>query len=276
MEDSINNERKFPRNLSIQEITLLNSILPENKPGYKEYRDKISRLVVSGLGRFGTTNLVLGKGENDPDLNSPSAPIFASGTVICNETEIDITIHNEVNGEIEVDISPKPAGADADNENIIPENLGEITSWSYSDWIPGERAPHDNSDVREVILIPKNYLLAIAPVHKKIWLHEYSTGVNYLIPVTNFHNQLMMVKNIRDISIISNQGLFFKNLYSYPDKEIISAFILYNNYFKRFNIDFSSFTGKKEKSSDNFNTKDHPGSLGLYKKGFFQKFYKKR
>jgi hypothetical protein len=268
MEGSID---KFPRNLSIQEITLLNSILPENKPGYKKYRERISRLVVTGLGKFGSSNLILGKADREPDLSAPPTPIFASGTVISREAEIDITIHSEANDEIEVDISPKNT---REEEPIIEENLQIIDSWSYSDWVPGEKAPHDNSEIREIIIIPERYLLAIAPGHKKIWLHEYFTGVNHLIPVTNFHNQLMMLKNIRDISLISNHALFFKNLSSYSDKEIISAFILYNNYFKRFSIDFSAAAVQKNNSTDEERNVRLENS-GLLKK-FYQKFYKKR
>ena len=56
-ENSLND---FPRKLTERERDFLFSILPENKKGYKLYRDKIDSLFVIGFGRFGDTNLVLG------------------------------------------------------------------------------------------------------------------------------------------------------------------------------------------------------------------------
>ncbi len=122
-------------------------------------------------------------------------------------------------------------------------------------------------------MIPDDCLLSIAPAHKKIWLYEYETGVNHLIPVTNLYNYLMIVKNIRDIKVAGNQNLFFKDLNSFSDSEIISAFILYNNYFKRFNL---NLPGKnREKMTGNSNLKYPAENKNLYRKNFFQKFYKR-
>lgn len=272
MRNGNNNDEHFPRELTIQERVLLNSILPENKPGYKNYRDKINRLMVIGHGRFGAANLILGNADQQPDIDSPSAPVFASGTFTCLEGEIDIAIHEERYEQIEIDISPG-GNLNTGNQSIIPGNLVKINSWSYSDWVPGEKAPLDNSEIREISLIPDKYLLAIAPAHKKIWLYEYEAGVNHLIPVTNLYNYLMIVKNIRDIKIVGNQNLFFKDLNACSDNEIISAFILYNNYFKKFNLNLSGKNG--EKKSGNSNLKYPAENKILHRNKFFQKFYKR-
>jgi hypothetical protein len=82
-------------------------------------------------------------------------------------------------------------------------------------------------------------------VHKKIWLHDVQSGVNHLIPVSNFYNQLMMVKNIRNSKIALNPGIFFQTLEEYSDEDLVSALVTYNKYIRRFKIDLNYFTKKK-------------------------------
>ena len=233
---------QFPRALTEKEKYLLFKVLPINKPGYKKYRDKIEELVVIGKGRFSRDNMILGKPGNKPDLSFPSTPVFATGTIVCKETEIDVAIHEEIDNEIEFDI--------ATNNSFKPDDkITELSDWNYSSWNPGKNAPKDNSEVREVIIIPGSLILAIAPEHKKIWLHDIETGVNYLIPVSNFYNQLMMVKDIRNTKIALNPRIFFEQLDKYSDSDLVSALITYNKYIKRFDIDLSYFDKAGEESS---------------------------
>ncbi len=232
---------KFPRALKEKEKYLLFSVLPENKPGYKRYREKIEKLAVIGQGRFDRDNMILGKADCKPDLSFPSTPVFASGTVICKETEIDVNIHEEAEDEIEFDIST--------NNFFEPEcGFTEISKWSYSEWVPGLNAPKDNSPVREIVIIPVKFILAVAPVHKKIWLHNFVTGVNHLIPVSNFYNQLMMVKDIKNSRVALHPEIFFEHLSEYSDQDFISALITYNKYLKRFDIDLTYFLAQKNEA----------------------------
>jgi hypothetical protein len=224
-----NNRNKFSRQLTSNENMLLLSVLPENKIGYKSYRDKINTLRVIGSGRFGGGNFILGKEGTIPDLSFPSSPVFALGTNEYKECKIDITVHEEIDNEIEYDISVR-------NQESIPEILSEIKIWNYSEWNPGDNAPNDNSFVREIIILENKYILVIAPQHKKIWLHEYETGVNHLIPVTNYYNELMRISEIRDTSIALKPASFFENHLKYNDKKLMFAFFNYNRYLKRFNI----------------------------------------
>ncbi len=241
-ENSLND---FPRRLTERERDFLFSILPENKIGYKLYKDKIESLFVIGFGRFGDTNLVLGKENSLIDLDIPSAPIFASGVVVCEEGNIDILIHEEIDEQIEFDISFQYA-------DKVPDNLNEIKRWSYSHWNPGDSAPNDNSEVREIIIEPNKSLLAIGPVHKKIWLHNFENEVNYLLPVTNYYNYLMIVKNIRDPKIILKNKLLFEELNSFTDEELVLAFISYNKYFRRFKIDYNPVKSPNQKRTKKF------------------------
>lgn len=225
---------QFPRELTKQEKYLLFSVLPEDKPGYKQYREKINRLLVTGFGRFKNSNLILGKQNTVPDLSVSSTPVFAAGTIKIPGDEIDIIINEEVDDEIEFDLTIK-------NSDIIPEEIIEQERWSYSNWNPGDKSPHDNKEVREVVVSKGEYILVFASSHKKIWLHVYGIGVNYLIPVTNYYNELMRFKKIKDPKEALNPKLFFQNLTEYSDDELISALVLYNKYLRRFSIDFSKY-----------------------------------
>ncbi|MFO7446653.1 MAG: hypothetical protein R6W90_09810 [Ignavibacteriaceae bacterium] len=218
----------FPREITALEKELLFSVLPVNKPGYAGYRDKIERLVVTGQGRFGNSNFILGKAGSSPDLSLPSSPVFALGTIIYTMNKADIVIHEAVDDEIEYDIS-------VDND---ASELNEIKRWNYSEWEPGDNAPGDNSYVKETEIVNDEFILAIAPVDKKIWLHVKESGINMLIPVTNFYNYLMMVKNIRDKEKVFKPALLFADLKDFNDDELRLAFIAYNKYFKRIKIDY--------------------------------------
>jgi hypothetical protein len=217
----------FPRELTKLEKELLFSVLPEKKPGYNKYRKIINGLVVAGRGMFGGNNLVMCPAGTTPDDTIPSAPVFALGTVIYSSNKADIVIHEEMDKQLEFDIS-------FDNENF--SGLKEIKRWGYSDWRPGHKAPGDGSHVREIIIDKNKYVLAIAQVHKKIWLYDYESGVNYIIPVTNFYSYLMLVKNIRQPDIVLKPALFFQNSDSYSDEELKTAFFAYNKYFKRLKL----------------------------------------
>ena len=223
------NENRFPRQLTSIENMLLFSVLPQNKIGYKTYRNKINTLVITGSGRFGGGNFVLGKEGTEPDLSFPSSPVFAIGTNVYKEATIDITIHEELDEEIEFDISAR-------NQSSLPEALTEIKKWNYSEWNPGDKAPNDNSFVREITITKDEYILAIAPAHKKIWLHEYKSGINFLIPLTNFYNELMRVSNIKDASIALKPTSFFENIDKFNDEQLMLAFFSYNRYLRKFDI----------------------------------------
>ena len=247
-----NGKQSFPREITSTEKELLFSILPQDKPGYKIYREKIEALKVVGKGRFGGGNLILGPAGSEADESLTSSPVFASGTVIFKECIADINIHEEFDGQIEIDI-----GLSVEK---LPSKLHEIKNWSYSGWRQGQKAPNDNADVREINIGDSRYLLVIAPTHKKIWLHEFKNGVNHLIPVSNLYNYLMLMKNIREAGIVSKPSLFFDKHNKYSDYEITSAFLVYNKYFKKFKIDYSGYESESAKPKKK-------GIFKIFKKG---------
>lgn len=232
------NGEAFPRKLSAREKDWLFSVLPASRNGYREYREKIEKLFVVGYGRFGSTNLVLGEKGTAIDDTIPSAPVFAIGVINYKEAEVYVLIHEETEGQIEFDIS-------AAGNNLIPEKLTEMSRWSYSDWMPGKNAPGDNSGVREIHIITDKIVLVVAPGHKKIWVYDSSTGINHLIPVTNFYNEVMRIKKIKDPAIALNSKLIFEEKNDITDQDIGSAFLIYNKYWKKVTLDYSLFAKKE-------------------------------
>ncbi len=210
-------------------------ILPVNKPGYKLYRDMIAEKFVIGEGRFGDGNYILGDSDSLPDISLPSAPVFAIGSIYLHiPYEIDILIHEEDDNQIEIefgeDINDNPA-LQTLSDSLPHDIILKVNT--YSQWVPGMKSPFNESEVRLIGIKPDKFILAICSGEKKIWLHEVYSGVNHLIPVSNYYNSLMLFRNERKMEKVLNPNLFFDNLGSFNDNELASAFILYNQYMRR-------------------------------------------
>ncbi len=246
-------QNNFPRKLSDLENKYILSVLPANKPGYNVYREKISELDVIGLGRFGKGDLILGERGTVPDSIGPPSSVFAAGIIKYDNFEIDIIVHEEFENQIEAEIYSSDSEQDVNNAKFVSQ-------WNYSDWVPGQKAPGDNSFVREEILVPDKYIIAVAPVRKRIWIHDFDSGINHLIPVSNFYNHLMMVKGIKNSEAVLKPSLLFEKLDTYTANEIVSAFLLYNKYLKHIDIDYSFFYGNQKNN-------EKKKKLKLFKKG---------
>ncbi|MCX7874782.1 MAG: hypothetical protein N2321_01305 [Melioribacteraceae bacterium] len=229
--------KNFPRELTENEKDLLFSALPENKLGYKIYRDKINNSFVLGYGRFGGGNLILGTPGTEIDTEESATPIFAISKIVYSDHEIYVTIHHQDNDQIEIDIQ---------NFELTPKinEMKELYRWTYSDWTPGQKAPYDNSYVKEIHLILNSLVLAIAPVHRKIWTYNAKDEVNYLIPVTNFYNELMLLMDEKNPEVALNPNLLFENLENYSNEKLGQAFLLYNKMWNRIELDYSLFDPK--------------------------------
>lgn len=235
----------FPRQLTETEKDLLFSALPSEKLGYKIYRDKIEKYLVLGHGRFGGGNFILGSPDTEVDTEAQATPIFAISKIVYTDHEIYVTIHHEQDDQIEIDIQ---------NFEITPKlnEMKELYRWTYSNWVPGQKAPYDNSYVKEIHLILNSLVLAIAPSHRKIWAYNALDGVNYLIPVTNFYNELMLLQDEKNPEIALNPNLLFENLENYSIEKLGQAFLLYNKMWNRINIDYSLFDPKMVQRKKSF------------------------
>lgn len=227
----------FPRELYNYEKEILFSVLPESKIGYKKYMQQISEMKVIGQGRFGGGNFILGFEGDEVELDIPSTSVFASGIVKSNQLNFDVTIHQEEENQIEYDISPF-GKIDVDEEIKIES----VTSISF--WNKNEKSPFDDSPVNEFVVLKNKYTLVIDSSAKKIWMNDFKTGINHIIPLTNFYNELMRFKNIREQNIALNPGRFFNDLEKYSEEDLLSAFLMYDKYMNRFNLQQKIFPQK--------------------------------
>lgn len=218
----------YPRELRPKEQDALESVLPVDRPAYREYRQFISRMVVIGEGRRGTGNLVLGFKDDTPDNISPLAPIIAYGAIETTADLYTITIREYIGNQIDCEIV-------SSHETGLPDHYEEKRRWSYSTWLPGRPSPATGEEMREV-RISSGLILGIARHEKRLLLHDSTSGINHLIPITNFYNELMMHKQIRDPKIALQSTLFFTDLPSFSDDDLRSAFIAYNRLKPRVSI----------------------------------------
>jgi hypothetical protein len=213
--------------ISQNEISLLNSILPEYKPGYKKYRDYISSMKYLCEGRFGNGNYYIGTGNTEPDLSIPSNPVFALGYAETEAGKIDILIHEYEDEIIEVHLTSR---------YIDSEKITILRSESFSEWNPGDLSPIHKKPVNEIQLRKNEYYLVLDESNNKIWLHNYESGVNHIIPVSNYFNELMRLKKIKDENLFRSPQLFFNRLDDFTDEDFKLAFYQYNKFMRRFNI----------------------------------------
>jgi hypothetical protein len=79
-------------------------------------------------------------------------------------------------------------------------------------------------------------VLAVCVRDKRLWILDERDGVNHLIPVTNFHNALMLHKNIRDPKKALVPENFFSQLHEFSDADLTAAFVQYNKLRKKIDL----------------------------------------
>lgn len=220
-------ENVFPRDLSKVEKECLSFVLPENKPGYKLYKLLIEESIIHGIAEGNRTGYLLGRRDKIIDDGITPTPLFASGNLLLDNKNVEILIYQVYDEIIEAEINFSDAGIN---------NTRQKSNWTYSDWLPGMASPEDDTPVREIKISGVDYVLAIAEKTKRIWLYEKESGLNHFIPVTNFFNELMRYKNIRDPKIALKPSELFNQIDSYSDDDFRNVLIRYNKYLKRFSI----------------------------------------
>ena len=218
----------YPRKLRPKEFDLLETALPVERPGYREYRELLSKMIVLGEGRRGAGNLVLGFEGDQADVTSPLLPVIAYGMVETTRDTFSITVREYVGKQMDIEIV-------SSHGEEIPDTYEEKRRWTYSAWSPGESLPSTREKVRG-IQITEQLVLGIAAKEKRLLLHDAMTGIVHLIPVTNFYNELMLIKEIRMPDIALNSSRLFQDLSKYSDVDLRSAFVAYNKLKRRVTI----------------------------------------
>ncbi|MBS4027798.1 MAG: hypothetical protein KGZ58_04085 [Ignavibacteriales bacterium] len=236
---------EFPRKLFQSEKDFLNWILPEQISVYNSYRKKLDEYFVLAEGRRGRGNLVIGKNENDiADITSPLADVFAYGVIETSIGNIACTIREEIAEQFDIEIMNL-------NRDEVLADFEEARRWTYSNWNVGEVCPQCLKSVRMISMKTKaneNIVLAICANDKRLWICEEATQRKRTIPVTNFYNELMFHKKIRDAKIALDSKRLFTELNLFTDEDLSFAFQTYNKIHKK--VDVSEIEVKpKEKIS---------------------------
>lgn len=240
------NISKLPRKLNDFELNAIFELLPKQKPNYNEARNIIKDKFLIGTSRFGVGNYILADKNDQVDLTAPASNVFAYGIVETDKTEYDITIHDLFEDQIEIDFNS------ALNEEISSEEK-IISTRTISNWQPLKPSPLSQKEVREIHLIKNEIVIAVSSRDKKIWVYERESGYNFIVPVTNFYNEIIRVKEERNPEISLKPKLIFEKPELFSDEEIGQGFLLYNKFMKKMNIDYSIFTNvKKENKKKSF------------------------
>jgi len=199
--------------------------------GYREYRNLIQEMIVLGEGRRGKGNFVLGFEGDETDITSPLPPVIAFGIIETTRGSFSITVRQYVGKQIDVELV-------SDRGDDVPEVFDERRRWTFSSWTPGQRSPQSGSVVREVD-VTTQVTLAFSTVDRRMWVYDHRSGMNHPLPVTTFHGELMVHKNLRDPKTVLKPDRFFDDLEKYSDSDLREAFITYNALRPRFTIERS-------------------------------------
>ncbi|MCF8261274.1 MAG: hypothetical protein K9J12_10905 [Melioribacteraceae bacterium] len=216
---------EYPGELSPRDKQILFELLPEQKPGYKNYRDQIEGKFVIGKGRFDDGNFVLGPKSSVVDLSIPSSSVFAIGNLLVNKIETYVVIHELDEDQIEFQISF--------SDKVEVEDCEILKDWSLSDWRPTHFGFKNDE---RVLKVADEFTLSISKKFKRIWVYSNQTEVNTIIPLTNFFNELMRVKRIREPETALRPNMFFDTLEKYSDNDYRIALLSYDKYLRRFGL----------------------------------------
>ncbi len=222
----------YPRALTPFERATLLWLLPEDKPGYNEYRKYISLWKVVGEGRGGAGNYILAEPSTTADAESPLPQVLACGMIESDRADISVTLRELLENQLEFEIVNVKG-------EIIPEHFTEKRRWNFSLWTPKQPCPICRRPPREVTIRRENgsdATLVVCVNDRRLWICDAEDGVNHPIPVTNFHNALMLYKNIRDPERALAADNFFKDLHMFSDADLTAAFVYYNKLRKKVDL----------------------------------------
>lgn len=214
----------LPRRLTERERELLLWLLPADRPGYREYRTLIERWSVTAQGRRGAGNYILAPVDERADNESPLPQVFSYGVVETDKGEISVTIRERLGNQVEVEIAKLGRGE-------IEPSFNEKRRWTFSSWHPGKPCPICEKPTREVSMkttTGRQIVLAICAHNERLWAFDAHSGVNHPVPMTNFYNEVMLHRQVRDPEIALDPRKLFSRLDEFRDGELVRAFSSYN------------------------------------------------
>jgi hypothetical protein len=219
-------------------------VLPDDRPGYRAYRELVEKWLVCARGRRGEGNYILAAPDELIDVASPLPQVIAYGVVETPTTQLAVTVRERLGDQIDFEIVNLRGGE-------TPSVNGVTRRWTYSSWLPSQPCPICAGLLREVEMKTEHeyrLVLAVCAKDQRMWVYDTGTGINHPIPVTNYYNELMLQKNIRDPKIALDFKRLFLDLAAYSDYDLARAFITYNNIRTKITIEEQIVVREKHKS----------------------------
>jgi hypothetical protein len=214
----------LPRELDPLERELLLWVLPKERPGYAKYRKLVETWPVVAVGRREEGNFILAESGWSADIESPLPPLFAYGVVEHEQGAVTISVRERSGGQLEFEM-------EGVTDRKAFAALRQIRRWSFSEWLPSQPCPSCRSAVREIRMATatsQKLALVLCSRDRRIWVHDEQSGVNALIPVTGFYNELMLQTGVKDPKIALDPKHLFDVPGAHNDFELIRAFSSYN------------------------------------------------
>jgi hypothetical protein len=216
----------YPRPLSPIEQELVDWVLPAGAPGYSPYRTFVANASVIGPGRRGDGEVILGTPGDVPDIESPLPAVVSFGVASAGNDEISVTVREIVEGQMSLEVVGRR------EDRVAPDARVERL-WTYAEWLPGSPCPQCGRPAREVDVVPadpdgRRIVLALCAADRRIWIRDGRTGVCRPVPVTNYYNELMIHKQVRDPAIALSSAMLFEKAGIYSDADLAAAFVAYN------------------------------------------------
>ena len=215
-----------PHPLSELEQSWLRWLLPAHSPACDALHARLATLALVSNGRWGDGDLLFAADDTLPDAEHAHAPVFAFGVIEFARQRVTLAVHEEDDGIIEVQITPR----------VAPNGETEIRRWALSHWTPGQRGPEHGGTVREIETGGGAFVLAICPSEQRLWLHERQRVYNRLLPATAVYNHLMQHKAIRNRDRVLAPKRLFSDHAEFSDIDLIHALRRYGERAGRFTI----------------------------------------
>ncbi len=199
------------------EWTWLRWLLPDGVPAYASVWKRLRSSTFLGNGRRGVEHLLFGDANATADADEVPPPVFAFGVLHFEGRRVAVTVHEESEGIIAVQIGPRAS-----------ELSGgvELRRWSYSTWRPGQDSPELSARVRTVE-VDDDRVLALCAEERRLWLHTHSTGHNHLLPATALHRRVMQARGERDAALLLRPERLFTDNAQLDNATLLEAFRLY-------------------------------------------------
>ncbi len=231
----------YPRPLTPLENNLVLWVLPERSAGYAPYREFVGSASVIGQGRRGEGEIILGTPGDLPDLDSPLPPVVSFGVAAADDDEISVTVREILDTQMSVEIVGR-------RNDRVPPGARIERRWTYAQWQPGRPCPQCGRPAREVevaraVTPARPVVLAICAADRRLWIYDGPTAVCRPVPVTNYYNELMLLKKIRDPETALVSSKLFERLGEFSSADLATAFVAYNRLKTKIELPAAAGTG---------------------------------